>query len=97
MSPAVMDSKPAIIRKVVVLPQPDGPRKAMNSPFTTDRLKSMTAGTPVSYVFPTLTSSRSNDMRLRPALQFKKERRAPEGCGGARRQGHQAFRNSSHF
>ena len=48
MSPAVMLSKPAIMRSVVVFPQPDGPRKAMNSPFSTLRLKSFTAGAPVS-------------------------------------------------
>ncbi len=33
MSPDVIVSNPAIMRSVVVLPQPDGPRKAMNSPF----------------------------------------------------------------
>ncbi len=38
MSPADIVSKPAIMRNVVVLPQPDGPRKAMNSPFATSRL-----------------------------------------------------------
>ena len=47
-SPEVMVSKPAIMRRVVVLPQPDGPRKAMNSPLSTSRLKSMTAGVPLS-------------------------------------------------
>ena len=31
--PDVGRSKPAIIRKVVVLPQPEGPRKVTNSPF----------------------------------------------------------------
>ncbi len=47
-SPDEIDSKPAIIRSVVVLPQPDGPRKAMNSPLVTARLKSITAGVPLS-------------------------------------------------
>src|SRR3990172_1608746 len=41
--PAVGTSKPAIIRSVVVLPQPDGPRKLTNSPFSAPRLKSSTA------------------------------------------------------
>ena len=41
--PAVGCSKPAIIRRVVVLPQPDGPRNDTNSPFSAARLKSSTA------------------------------------------------------
>ena len=36
-------SKPPIILSVVVLPQPEGPSKATNSPFRTDREKSSTA------------------------------------------------------
>ena len=47
MVPAVGRSKPAIIRSVVVLPQPDGPRNDTNSPFSALRLKSWTA-----YVVP---------------------------------------------
>jgi len=43
IAPAVGCSKPAIIRRVVVLPQPDGPRNDTNSPFAADRLKSCTA------------------------------------------------------
>src|SRR6188768_1753149 len=31
ISPAVISSRPAIMRRVVVLPQPDGPTKTMNS------------------------------------------------------------------
>src|SRR5512141_2297130 len=40
--PVVGVSKPAIMRRVVVLPQPDGPRKDTNSPFFTSKLKSFT-------------------------------------------------------
>jgi hypothetical protein len=32
MTPRVGLSKPAIMRSTVVLPQPEGPRKVMNSP-----------------------------------------------------------------
>ncbi|MET4692071.1 hypothetical protein ABIA13_006579 [Sinorhizobium fredii] len=39
-------SKPAIIRKVEVLPQPDEPRSAMISPFLTSMLSFLTAWTP---------------------------------------------------
>src|SRR6476661_7998580 len=37
MRPEVGASKPPIIRSVVVLPQPDGPRRLKNSPSTTSR------------------------------------------------------------
>src|SRR4051794_4979013 len=43
IEPWVGCSKPAIIRSVVVFPQPDGPRKETNSPFSALRLKSSTA------------------------------------------------------
>ena len=43
--PSVGRSKPAIIRRVVDFPQPEGPRKEMNSPSATSRLKSPTAVT----------------------------------------------------
>ena len=42
MTPLVGVSKPATIRSVVVLPQPEGPRKETNSPSPTSRLKSRT-------------------------------------------------------
>ncbi len=35
MSPAVVASRPAIIRSNVDLPQPEGPTKTTNSPFFT--------------------------------------------------------------
>src|ERR1700733_14486514 len=58
MSPDVTSSNPAIIRNVVVLPQPEGPTKEMNSPFVTRRSKSMTAGVALAKTLPNLTSSR---------------------------------------
>ena len=45
MVPAVGCSKPAIMRRVVVFPQPDGPRNETNSPRSAARLKSSTAAT----------------------------------------------------
>src|SRR6185503_14020305 len=44
--PAVGARKPAIIRSVVVLPQPDGPSSETSSPSSSARLKSSTAVTP---------------------------------------------------
>src|ERR1035438_5564717 len=38
ISPLVTDSSPAIMRSAVVLPQPDGPTRQMNSPWATSRL-----------------------------------------------------------
>jgi hypothetical protein len=43
--PAVGRRKPAIMRSVVVLPQPDGPSSETNSPGASARLKSSTAVT----------------------------------------------------
>ncbi len=49
-SPSVGLSKPAIIRSVVVLPQPEGPKKVTNSPLFIVRLKSSTTRKPSSNV-----------------------------------------------
>ncbi len=45
MVPADGGMKPAIMRKVVVLPQPDGPSSDTNSPGTSSSEKSATAST----------------------------------------------------
>src|SRR5574342_976892 len=59
MAPAVGVSKPAIMRRVVVLPHPLGPRKDTNSPRSTWRLKSSTAGScPGAKILRTLVRSR---------------------------------------
>ena len=41
--PEVGSSSPAIMRSVVVLPQPDGPSRQKNSPFSTVKVESFTA------------------------------------------------------
>ena len=51
MVPRVGCSNPAIIRRVVVLPQPDGPRNDTNSPVSIPRLKSWTATVPPGNCF----------------------------------------------
>src|SRR5437773_4932171 len=43
MSPDVTRSRPAIMRNVVVLPQPEGPSRQTTSPAATDRSASLTA------------------------------------------------------
>ena len=47
-SPPEMSSRPAIIRRVVDLPQPEGPTSTMNSLSAISRLKSLTAVTELS-------------------------------------------------
>src|ERR1022692_4356274 len=42
-APALASVNPAIMRKVVVLPQPDGPRRTRSSPSATSSEKSSTA------------------------------------------------------
>src|SRR6266536_2309246 len=46
ISPPVTSSRPAIIRRTVVLPQPDGPTSTMNSPLRISSETSHTAWTP---------------------------------------------------
>src|SRR5438093_13279732 len=58
ISPAVADSKPAIIMRVVVLPEPLGPSSVKNSPDATVREMSSTARTAPN-VLDTATSSSS--------------------------------------
>ena len=41
--PDVGDSSPAIIRRVVVLPQPEGPRMVVSEPFLIQKLMPLTA------------------------------------------------------
>src|SRR3979409_155128 len=45
-SPSVIDSSPASIRSAVVLPEPDGPTRTMNSPSAMSSVRSRTASTP---------------------------------------------------
>src|SRR5436853_7548046 len=56
--PDVGCSKPAIMRSVVVLPQPLGPRNETNSPRSTSRLKFSTA-VDWAKLFRTLVRSRN--------------------------------------
>src|SRR5258707_1125369 len=43
MRPEDGSSRPAIMRKVVVLPQPEGPSRQKNSPFPMVKVESLTA------------------------------------------------------
>src|SRR3954464_5158378 len=52
-SPSVMSSSPAIIRRAVDFPQPDGPTRITNSPSLISRLRSFTASNPSPKVLVT--------------------------------------------
>ena len=56
-SPEVTSSSPAIIRRAVDLPEPEGPTKTMKSPSGMSRDRSFTAGTPPGYRLVTWSSS----------------------------------------
>ena len=45
--PEVMSSRPATMRRAVVLPEPDGPTMTISSPSATSRSRSWTAGAPL--------------------------------------------------
>src|ERR1051325_2193970 len=49
ISPEVISSRPATMRSVVVLPQPDGPTSTTNSLSRMSRFTSLTAWNPFSY------------------------------------------------
>src|SRR3954471_20617784 len=57
ISPSVMSSSPAIIRRAVDFPQPDGPTRIMNSPSSMSRSMCLTASNPSGYRFVTSRSA----------------------------------------
>src|SRR6476659_8351237 len=74
MRPASGCSKPAIIRKVVVLPDPEGSRSVKNSPAPTVRSTVSTATTsPYVFLHPSTATSAATDEALQdvePLVQF---------------------------
>src|SRR5215216_3770868 len=73
ISPAVGSSKPAIIRRVVVFPQPEGPTSTTNSPSSIARLMLLTAATEpnvlrrfCSSIRATLESLFAHDLTRKP-------------------------------
>src|SRR5262245_399680 len=57
ISPAVISSSPATMRRVVVLPQPEGPTRTMNSLSRIVRLTSLTACTSSYFLFRSLSTT----------------------------------------
>src|ERR1051326_7627196 len=56
-APALASMKPAIMRKVVVLPQPEGPSSTTNSPSATSSDRSSTASTSANFLLMFLRCS----------------------------------------
>src|SRR5262249_29643012 len=90
-SPDVIDSSPATIRKVVVLPQPEGPTRTKNSLSRISRFMSFTACTPSNILFKLRSRTRAIASSLHGAgktgdiMLNKKERKTrhrprPEQC-----------------
>src|SRR5262245_36474487 len=70
-SPPVISSKPAIIRSVVVLPHPEGPRSTTNSPAWMESDTSLTAATVSKFLLRFSKSNSPNGCspRLLPAIR----------------------------
>src|SRR6187402_3865585 len=66
MVPALCTSSPAMMRKSVVLPHPDGPRKQMSSPWRTPRLTPFRAAKSPNSLRMPLSSRKSPMGRLLP-------------------------------
>src|SRR5947209_1747718 len=69
ISPAVGCSRPAIMRRRVVFPEPDGPRKTRNSPSLVTRFTSLTA--PNSPSLNTLVRFRVSTTAIQSSVLFK--------------------------
>src|SRR5262249_8959167 len=82
ISPSLGSMKPEIMRRMVVLPQPDGPRNEKNSPSLIVRFSWRTA-TNSPKRFTTPMKARSFAMRLPPATATMP--RSPLRCSVGRR------------
>src|SRR4051812_42095978 len=86
MTPDVGSMKPEIMRRIVVLPQPDGPRKLKNSPAGMGRCTSETA---VNALKRMVTWSSSMSWLMKPRSKGAIPRRGSstrDGAGPSRRQ-----------
>src|SRR3972149_10733493 len=78
-SPAVCLSRPAIMRRRVVFPQPEGPRRTRNSPSFVERSTPSTALTSPKYFFIPRVSTGATDypFSCRGLLGCQKTRETP--------------------
>src|SRR5215210_5358463 len=71
ISPSEMSSRPATIRKAVVLPQPEGPTSTMNSPSPAPSVRSLTARVPSGKTFATSEKVTSATARAADPYYFQ--------------------------
>src|SRR6201995_5631406 len=64
MSPSDGSSRPAIMRRIVDFPHPDGPSRTMNSPSWTSRLTLFTATVPSGQILVTSLSKTVDTVNL---------------------------------
>src|SRR3954452_15050083 len=67
-SPSEMSSRPATMRRAVVLPQPDGPTSTTNSPSSIPRSTWLTARVPSGYTFETPSNETPATFLLPPPV-----------------------------
>src|SRR5215469_15654687 len=99
--PWVTVSRPLIIRRIVDLPQPEGPTSTISSPSATVRLTFRTAARPEGYVLltPSRRSSAIGDLRRDSFHPRRHVRRAGIGQAAAvdeRRDVHQPLIPGAH-
>src|SRR6266581_7589563 len=83
--PSVTVSRPLIIRRIVDLPQPEGPTRTTSSPSATVRLIFRTATRPDGYVLltPSRRSSATGNLRRDPLHPWRHVRRTGIGKAAA--------------
>src|SRR5262249_47725893 len=88
ISPPLGSSKPATMRKVVVLPQPDGPTSTTNSPSSIARLTLFTAATAPNDLLRftswmrAMTSPLEHDLFRKPVPTFRDHALSPHHAEG---------------
>src|SRR6185369_16819832 len=68
IAPPLGSTKPAIICSVVVLPQPDGPSRETNSPFSTASVRPSTAACEPKRLLRPASSRKANRLALHLAI-----------------------------
>ena len=79
-SPSEMSSSPAIIRRAVDFPQPEGPTRITNSPSFISRLRLLTASVPSGYRLVTPSNTMSAMAATLPTGQIVATRSKSAGA-----------------
>src|ERR1043165_1763785 len=88
ISPALIDSRPATMRRSVDLPHPEGPTKTQNSPSPMVNETSRTTGPlPKSFATPSKTISAMQHQAGQSRIGFDVVETAPHEVGVSRQRG----------